>query len=375
MPEKRDYYEVLGVPSNASEEELKKAFRRQAMEYHPDRNKDADAEKKFKEINEAYQILNDPEKRTVYDRFGHDGLAGNGGFDQGFEGFGNFGGFGDIFESFFGGFSSKAQSGPRKGADVQISQTISFEEAALGVQKTLNIKRNEICVECKGSRAAPGSSPKRCGTCHGNGQVRRSQQSLFGQFVQVVSCPTCHGEGEVITKPCDICHGSGQQYHTRSLEVAIPPGIEHGSQIRLSSEGQAGERGGSAGDLYVILSIGSHKFFKRNGYDLLYELPINFTQAALGDSVEVPVLNGSIELEIPAGTQSGAILRAKGKGIQHLRNSRYGDLLVTIRVVTPRSLTDKQKQLLKDFGDGLSLPTQDGRDSTFFGRIKETFNS
>ena len=373
MPDKRDYYEILEVSSGASDEELKRAFRRQALEYHPDRNREAGAEEKFKEINEAYQVLSDPEKRTAYDRFGHAGISGNGGAGQGFEGFETFGGFGDIFEAFFGGFGTRTQAGPRRGADLQMDRTISFEEAALGVQKTVEITRNEICPQCKGSRTALGTSAEQCSTCQGAGQVRRSQQSLFGQFMQVVSCPTCHGEGQVIPKPCQVCRGSGQQRRSRKLEIVIPPGVEDSSQIRLAGEGEAGTRGGRAGDLYISLYVQSHEFFERDGYDLLYELPLSFTQAALGDSVEVPTLQGPVELKIPAGVQNGAYIRSKAKGIPHLRSNRKGDLLVKIRVVTPKSLTPDQERLLKELSQSLGSPERDGREANWFDRIKETF--
>ena len=373
MPDKRDYYDVLGVSSGASDEELKKAFRRQALEYHPDRNREAGAEEKFKEINEAYQVLSDPEKRTAYDRFGHAGISGNGGVGHGFEGSATFGGFGDIFEAFFGGFGTRTQAGPRQGADLQMDQTISFEEAALGVQMTVEIIRTDVCSQCKGSRTALGTSAEQCSTCHGAGQVRRSQQSLFGQFMQVVSCPTCHGEGQVIPKPCQVCRGSGQQRRSRKLEIVIPPGVEDNSQIRLAGEGEAGTRGGRAGDLYISLYVQPHEFFERDGYDLLYELPLSFTQAALGDSVEVPTLRGPVELKIPAGVQNGAYIRSKGKGIPHLRSNRKGDLLVKIRVVTPKSLTPEQERLLKELSQSLGPPERDGREANWFDRIKETF--
>lgn len=375
MTEKRDYYEVLGVSSSASDEELKKAFRHQALEYHPDRNSEAGAEEKFKEVNEAYQVLSNPEKRTIYDRFGHAGISGNGGVGHGFEGVDSFGGFGDIFEAFFGGFGTRTQTGPRRGADLQMDQTISFEEAALGVQKTVDVSRTELCAQCKGSRAEPGTSIEQCSTCRGAGQVRRSQQSLFGQFMQVVSCPTCRGEGQTIPKPCQACRGNGQQRQARSLEIAIPAGVESASQIRLLGEGQAGIRGGPAGDLYISLHITPHEFFGRNGSDLLYELPISFTQAALGDAVQIPTLQGPVELKIPAGIQHGTSIRSKGRGIPRLRSNHKGDLLVKIRVVTPKSLTPEQERLLKELSQNLDPPERSTEESTnWFNRFKGTFN-
>ena len=373
MPDKRDYYEVLGVSSSASEEDLKKAFRRQALEHHPDRSREPGAEERFKEINEAYQVLSDPEKRTAYDRFGHAGISGNGGVGQGFEGFDTSGGFGDIFEAFFGGFGTRAQSGPHRGADLQLDQTISFEEAALGVQKTVGVTRIEVCPQCKGSRTALGTSPEQCSACRGTGQVRRSQQSLFGQFVQVVSCPTCRGEGQVIPKPCQVCQGSGQQRRSRKLEISMPAGVEDGSQIRLVGEGEAGARSGPAGDLYISLHVQPHEFFERDGYDLLYELPISFTQAALGDLVEIPTLQGPVQLKIPAGVQNGASIRSKAKGVTHLRSNRKGDLLVRIRVVTPKTLTPEQERLLRELSESLVPPERNGREANWFDRIKESF--
>ena len=375
MPDKRDYYEVLGVSSSASEEELKKAFRRQALEYHPDRNREPGAEERFKEVNEAYQVLSDSEKRTAYDRFGHAGISGNGGVGQGFEGFDTLGGFGDIFEAFFGGFGTRTQAGPHQGADLHLDQAISFEEAALGVQRTVGVTRTEVCPQCKGSRTALGTSPEQCSTCRGTGQVRRSQQSLFGQFMQVATCPTCRGEGQVIPKPCQVCRGSGQVRRSRKLEISMPPGVEDGSQIRLAGEGEAGARGGPAGDLYISLYVQPHEFFKRDGYDLLYELPISFTQAALGDSVEVPTLQGAVQLKIPAGVQNGASIRSKGKGIPHLRSNHKGDLLVKIWVVTPKSLTPEQERLLRELSESLGPPERNGREANWFDRIKETFGS
>ena len=373
MTSKRDYYEVIGVPSNASEEEVKKAFRRLALEYHPDRNQDPGAEERFKEINEAYQVLNNPEKRSAYDRFGHAGVGVNGGTGQGFEGFDTFGGFGDIFDAFFGGVGTRTRTGPRRGGDIQARLALAFEEAALGVQKTVELSRTEICERCKGSRSEPGTSSEQCSTCRGTGQVRRSQQSLFGQFVQVVTCPTCTGEGQVITRPCSVCRGSGQERRTRKLEVNVPAGVEDGSQIRISGEGEAGRRGGPAGDLYIGLQVKPHKLFQREGYELLYEFSINFAQAALGQSVEVPTLHDPVPLKIPAGVQSGTVLRIKGKGIPHLHGSRRGDLLVTVRVVTPGHLNSEQQRLFEELAKSLDDPGGHEQETGWFERIKETF--
>ena len=373
MPDKREYYEVLGVSSSASEEEIKRAFRRLALEYHPDRNRKPDAEEKFKEVNEAYQVLTNPKKRAAYDRFGFAGVNANGGPAQGFEGFETFGGLGDIFDAFFGGSGARTRTGPRRGADLQLDLTLSFEEAALGTQKTIQISRAEYCQRCNGNRREPGTSAEQCTTCKGAGQVRRSQQSLFGQFTQVVTCPTCRGEGQVIPRPCTACRGNGHQRVSRKREVTIPAGVEDGSQMRLSGEGEAGALGGPAGDLYIGIHVKSHKLFDRRDYDLLYELPVNYAQAALGDSVEVPTLQDPAVLKLPAGVQSGAVLRIKGKGIPHLRGSRRGDLLVKVRVVTPNSLSPEQERLFRELAGSLDHPDGNERQAGWFERIKETF--
>ena len=372
MASKRDYYEVLGVSHNATEEELKKAFRHLALEYHPDRNKKADAEERFKEINEAYQVLSNPEKRTAYDRFGHAGVSANGVTSRGFEGFDTFGGFGDIFDAFFGGLGSSTRTRPRRGRDLERALTLSFEEAALGTQREVEITRTEVCRRCQGSRREPGTSLERCDTCVGAGQVRRSQQSLFGQFVQVVTCPTCGGEGQIISAPCTQCRGTGYERRTRRLTVTIPAGVGDGSQIRLTGDGDAGSRGAPPGDLYLNLHVKAHKLFRREGYDLLFELPINFAQAALGDTVDVPTLQGRMSLKIPAGVQSGTVLRIKGEGVPHLQRKGMGDLLVIARVVTPRSLDPETRRLFEELEGRLGNVDGAYEDKGWFDRIKET---
>lgn len=373
MPSKRDYYEVLGIPPNASDEEVKKAFRRLALEYHPDRNKKPDAEERFKEVNEAYQALSNPDKRTAYDRFGHAGVSANGGPSRGFEGFDTFGGFGDIFDAFFGGFgSTTAKTRPRRGPDLEHGLTLSFEEAVLGTQRQVEITRTEVCQRCQGSRCEPGTSLERCDACGGSGQVRRSQQSLFGQFVQVVSCSTCGGEGQIVSSPCTQCRGSGYERRTRRLTVSIPPGVEDGSQVPLSGEGDAGSRGGPPGDLYLNLHVKEHKLFRRQKYDLLLELPINFAQAALGDTEDIPTLQGTVSLKIPAGVQTGTVLRIKGEGVPYLQQKGRGDLLVTIRVVTPRSLDPETQDLFEELARKLEKVDGEHDDKSWFDRIKET---
>jgi len=351
MPAKRDYYEVLGINRNASEEKIKSAFRKLAFKYHPDHNREDRAEEKFKEINEAYEVLSDPDKRAAYDRFGHGGSEGF--FRQGFDGF-DFGGFGDIFDAFFGGgVTTATRQGPQRGADLHHRITITFEEAAFGVEKEINILRTEHCSLCQGTGCQPNSQPSRCSNCNGNGQVRRVQQSIFGRFTNITTCPQCHGEGRIITEPCPQCRGAGKEKRQQSILVKIPAGVENGSRIRLSGEGDVGTRGGPRGDLYLSLSVKQHELFTRDGDNVLYELPINFAQAALDTEVEVPTLDGNVKLKIPAGSQTGQVFRLKNKGIPHLYGRGRGDQLTTLLVVTPESLTEKQRQLFEELAKTL----------------------
>jgi molecular chaperone DnaJ len=349
MPTKRDYYEVLGVDRNATDEEIRRAFRKLAFKYHPDHNQEDKTGEKFKEVNEAYEVLSDPNKRAAYDRFGHGGTEGP--FGRGFEGF-DFGGFGDIFDAFFGG-ATAARQGPQRGNHLRYRMTITFEEAALGCEKEITINRIEHCSMCQGTGSKPGSSPSRCPNCNGSGQVRRIHQSFFGRFAHTVPCPQCQGEGQIITEPCPQCRGSGREKKKRNIVVNIPAGVDNGAQIRLSGEGEAGRRGGPAGDIYISLSVKEHELFTRHNYDLLYELPINFVQAALGTEVEVPTLNGKAKLKIPAGSQTGQIFKLKGQGVPHLRGGGRGDQLVSLFVATPDSLDKKQRQLLEELGKHL----------------------
>lgn len=351
MAAQRDYYEVLGVARNASDEEIKKAFRKLAFQYHPDHNREANAEEKFKEINEAYEVLSDSEKRSAYDRFGQAGGAGG----RGFEGFG-FGGIGDIFDAFFSGMSNTGERAPQRGADLRHEITISLEEAVFGCEKELEIHRTEICSLCQGTGSQPGSQPGRCPTCNGTGQVRRSQQSLFGRFINVTTCDRCHGDGRLITNPCTQCRGQGRERQVRKIAVKIPPGVDQGSQMRLTGEGEAGTYGGSPGNLYILISVRLHHLFQREGDDLIYELPLNFAQAALGDEVGLPTLNGPVKLKIPPGTQFGHTFRIKGKGVPHLAHGGQGDLIVTATVVTPHSLNKDQRKLFEDLSKTLERP-------------------
>ena len=366
---KRDYYEILGIQQKASEEDIKKAFRKLAFQYHPDRNKETDAEERFKEVNEAYEVLSDPEKRSTYDRFGHAGLSGNG---RGFEGFDGFAGFGDIFDAFFGGSGTRSRNGPQAGRDLRYHMDISFEEAIFGVEKEIEIEKSIVCPRCRGSRSEPGSQPSQCPTCQGAGEVRRVQQSIFGQFVNVATCPTCRGEGQRITSPCTQCRGAGREQIAKKVVVNIPGGVDDGTQVRLSGEGDAGARGGLPGNLYVSLSVRPHKFFRRDEDNIIYPLRLNIAQAALGVTLEVPTVDGPAEVKIPAGTQSGAVFRLKGKGVPHLRGSGRGDQLVRVDVRVPDDLTDEQKRLLADlaktFPDGELLG---GEEKSFFDKIKD----
>ena len=370
---KRDYYEVLGVSRNASGEDIKKAFRKLALEYHPDRNKNHGAGELFKEINEAYQVLSDPDKRARYDRYGHRGLGKDAGFGRDFEGFETFGGFGDIFEAFFGGFGTRTRTSAQNGADLQYSMTITFEEAVFGTQKELEIERSELCSHCRGTRAEPGNSTQRCPNCQGTGQVRRVQHGIFGQFVQVSTCSTCRGEGSVITQLCSQCRGKGREHKRRKLQLDIPAGVEKGTRIRLTGEGEAGVNGGRPGNLYLHLEVKSHSVFIREGYHILSQMPITIAQAALGDQVEVPTLDGDVQLKIPAGIQSDTALRIQGKGVPRPRGGR-GDHFVNVVVVTPQSLDAEQRRLFEELHETLGKPestTLEGKG--LFEKIKDAF--
>jgi molecular chaperone DnaJ len=362
MAVKRDYYEVLGVARGASDEDLKKAFRKLAFQYHPDRNKEADAESKFKEINEAYSVLSDANKRAAYDRFGHAGAAGSpfggGNAGGGFEDFSGFGGLGEIFETFFGGAGGQGGQGPRRGADLNYKLNITLEEASTGIEKEVNIQRVEACSTCKGTGSKEGTSPAKCAECGGQGKVYQVQRSVFGRFTNVVTCPRCRGEGQIITEPCLSCKGSGREKTSRTISVKIPPGIDNGNQIRISGAGNLGDRGGGVGDLYITVGVASHKLFRRDGDNIVYELPLNFAQVALGVDLDVPTLYGPAKLKVPAGTQNGKVLRIKGKGMPQVnRPSNFGDEWVEVRVITPEKLSKRQKQLLEEFGKSLGTPS------------------
>ena len=350
MTVKRDYYEVLGIARDATDEEIKKAFRKLAFKHHPDHNHDDGADERFKELNEAYEVLADADKRAAYDRFGHGGAEGW--FGQGFEGFG-FGGLGDIFDAFFGGATTATRRAQRRGADLHSGITITFEEAAFGCRKEVTVSRTERCFLCQGTGSKPGSQPSRCPGCNGRGQVRRVQQSIFGRFTNITICPQCHGEGRVITEPCPQCRGKSKEKLKRRLAVEIPAGVDEGTQIRLNGEGDVGERGGSSGDLYITVTVLPHQLFKRDGNNILYELPINFAQAALGAEVAVPTLYGEIRLKVPAGSQTGKFFCFRGKGIPHLHRGGRGDQMVRLLVVTPEKLNKEQRRLFNELANSL----------------------
>lgn len=371
--QKRDYYDVLGVARGASAEELKKAFRKLAMQYHPDRNKEPGAEARFKEINEAYEVLSDPERRAMYDRFGHAGAhAGADGFARGFEGFSGFGGLGDIFDAFFGGTASRAQRGPARGADLRRTVTLSFEEAVFGVEKEIEVQTAELCSVCNGLRAEPGTQPERCPQCGGAGELRRTQQSIFGQFVNVVTCDRCRGEGRIVTNPCKHCRGTGRERKKRRLSVKIPAGVDHGSQMRLSGEGELGDHGGPRGNLYLQIQVRPHEIFRRDDDDIILDLELNVAQAALGDEVEVPTIDGQPHtLRIPPGTQTGEVFVVRGKGVPHLRGGGRGDMLVRTTVVTPKQLSKEQKELLRKLAQSMGTDVKPQEDRGFMGKIKD----
>src|SRR5512147_1770727 len=347
----RDYYEILGVGREASSDEIKAAFRKLARQYHPDVNKEDGAEEKFKEINEAYGVLSDSEKRARYDRFGREGLGNMGGFrDYTVD-------FSDIFEELFGGFGfssgRRARNSPRRGRDLQMQVTLTFEEAVFGVEKEVEFQREETCSRCNGSSAEPGTTPVRCSTCNGQGEVRQVRQTFLGQMVQTTTCPTCNGRGETIASLCKTCNGSGLERKTVKKKVQIPAGVDGGTQIRLAGEGGPGVFGGPNGNLFLVLDVKPHKFFKRRENDIILNLDINIAQAALGAEVEVPTLDGDEKLKIPSGTQPGKVFHIKNKGVPHLRRSGRGDQLVIVNVAVPTKLIKEQRELFEKLAESL----------------------
>lgn len=382
MANKRDYYDVLGVGRSASKDELKKAYRKMARQYHPDVNDAPEASERFKEISEAYEVLSDDQKRAAYDRFGHAGV--NQGAGGGFSGFdpSGFGSVADIFEEFFGGgfgtSSRRRRSGPRRGADLRYDLTVSFEEAVFGVEKEIEVRRPEACDRCNGSGAEPGTQPITCTTCNGSGEVRRVQQSILGSFVNVTTCPTCQGSGELITEPCQQCNGQKQVQRTVRKKVKVPPGVDNDTQIRLTGEGAPGVAGGPPGNLFVVLHVRKHEFFERRGDDIIMDLQINVAQAALGDEVNVPTIDGDEKLSIPPGTQSGKVFRMRGKGVPRLDRSGRGapmgrgDQHVVIQVAIPKNLNEKQRELFDELAKTLGSEVVPQREKGIFGQLKDT---
>jgi molecular chaperone DnaJ len=375
MAVKRDYYEVLGVPREADDAEIKRAFRRLAQRHHPDVDKADGAEERFKEVNEAYRVLSDRQRRSAYDMFGHAGV--DGAAAGGFEGFGGggFGPFGDIFDAFFGG----APAGTRRrtrivpGADLRYDVTIEFAEAVFGVTKEITFPTRVTCTKCEGAGGEPGTEPEACPECGGSGEKRRVAQTILGQMVNIVACTRCRGEGRIIATPCSVCGGDGRVPEERTLQVAIPAGIDDGQRIALEGQGEAGPRGGPNGDLYVAVSVRDHPALVRQGTELYHELPVTFPQAALGATLDVPTVEGTEEVEVPAGAQSGHEIRLRGKGVPRLRGAGRGDLHVIVNVVVPSKLSKRERELLLELDEvsGPAVVPKNG--PTVFDRLRDLF--
>lgn len=369
-----EYYDRLGVSKDASQDEIKRAYRKMSKKYHPDINKEPGAEEKYKEVQEAYETLSDDQKRAAYDQYGPDGanagFGGQGGFG-GFDGGAGFGGFEDIFSSFFGGGAARNPNAPRQGDDLQYRVNLSFEEAVFGAEKEVHYNREATCKTCSGSGAKPGTSPVTCGRCHGQGVINVDTQTPLGVMRRQVTCDVCHGTGQEIKDPCQTCHGTGHEKQSHKVSVKIPAGVETGQQIRLAGQGEAGFNGGPYGDLFVIIDVNPSDKFTRDGSTIYYTLNISFVQAALGDTVEVPTVHGNVEMTIPAGTQTGKTFRLKGKGAPRLRGGSQGDQHVTVKIVTPTKLNDAQKEALLAFakasGDEKIAPQKKG----FFNKVKD----
>ncbi|SFL33344.1 molecular chaperone DnaJ [Paenibacillus sp. 1_12] len=367
---KRDYYEVLGLSKNASQDEIKKAYRQMARQYHPDVNKAADAESKFKEAKEAYDVLGDDQKKAQYDRFGHvdpnQGMGGGGGADFG-------GGFGDLFDMFFGGQGGgqrRNPNAPQRGNDLQYTMTIEFKEAVFGKEMDIQIPRTETCDTCHGNGAKPGTKPDTCTVCKGSGQQEVVQNTAFGRIVNRRVCSACNGQGQTIKDKCGTCHGAGKVKKQRTIHLNIPAGVDDGAQLRVTGEGEAGSKGGPAGDLYVVIRVKPHDFFERENDDIYCEIPLTFTQAALGDEIEIPTLTEKVKLKIPAGTQTDTYFRLKGKGVPRLRGYGQGDQHVKVIIVTPTSLNEEQRELLREFSRQSGEHTHE-QNQSFFEKVKK----
>ena len=368
-----EYYDRLGVSKDASQDEIKRAYRKMSKKYHPDINKEPGAEEKYKEVQEAYETLSDDQKRAAYDQYGPDGangFGGQGGFG-GFDGGAGFGGFEDIFSSFFGGGATRNPNAPRQGDDLQYRVNLSFEEAIFGAEKEVHYNREATCKTCSGSGAKPGTSPVTCGRCHGQGVINVDTQTPLGMMRRQVTCDVCHGTGQEIKEPCQTCHGTGHEKQSHKVSVKIPAGVETGQQIRLAGQGEAGFNGGPYGDLFVIINVNPSDKFTRDGSTIYYTLNISFVQAALGVEITVPTVDGDVKYTIPAGTQTGKTFRLKGKGAPRLRGGSQGDQHVTVKIVTPTKLNDAQKEALLAFakasGDEKIAPQKKG----FFNKVKD----
>lgn len=376
MAEKRDYYEVLGVSKNASEDEIKRAYKKLARKYHPDMNPgDKEAEEKFKEVNEANEVLSNPEKKAKYDQFGFAGVDPNYGAGQG--GYGGAGGFdfgdlGDIFGSFFGGFGGGGRrnpNAPQRGESIRASLSVEFTEAAFGCEKSITIDRSEQCPTCKGKGCAPGTTPEVCTQCHGTGTVTQAQRTPFGMMQSQTVCPKCRGKGQIIHQPCPDCRGAGAVRKRRTIQVNIPAGIDNGQTISLRGQGHSGKNGGPAGDLLITVMVRPHEIFRRDGTAVFCEAPITFTQAVLGGTLEIPTIDGKVKYDIPEGTQTGTVFRLRGKGIPVLNGRGRGDQYVTVNIETPRNLNREQKEALKKFSESLGEGNYE-KHKNFFGKKK-----
>lgn len=377
MADKRDYYEVLGVSKGASADDIKKAYRQEAKKYHPDLHPgDKEAEAKFKEINEAYEVLSDSDKKARYDQFGHAGVDPNFGAGAGGGGFEGFGDFGDIFSDIFGGFGfgggSSRRNGPKRGADIRQIIDITFEEAAFGCKKQLNINKMENCEVCHGTGAKPGTSPVTCTRCGGSGQVTTQTRTPLGYMRNVTTCPECHGNGKIIKDPCQSCRGTGKVRRQRTIEVDIPQGINDGQTMQISGGGEPGTKGGPTGDLLLTIRIKKHEIFTRDNFDVYITMPITFVQAALGATIKVPTISGVVEYDVPAGTQTGSVFRIRGKGVPYIRGKGRGDQYVKVEIETPKNLSQSQKDILRQF-DGTTGEKNYGKRKSFFDKMKDIF--